>query len=281
MTELAFVKNLVGVLAAQPAVFASDFQQPPEQQLKRVPVLQISVPPPPPPAAPGQPALSVLSVSFKSSKPPFAATLDISPADSIASIKAHIAAQPDAPPAEAQRLLLRGKALSDTKLAKDYDIRPGDTVNIMVKPGFAPAPPLVAPKPTQPADSSLALPTDAPRKRSHGRIPSVVLSPSPSPSTDDKDLRDIPLVDENGVTISADLDQPAEHGAQPQSTYHATVASPEYWDRLFSFMMSQFPVRSDALQAFEDYLNASKGALSASEIARIRDHVGVIGMAGT
>jgi UV excision repair protein RAD23 len=37
----------------------------------------------------------------------------------------------------------------------------------------------------------------------------------------------------------------------------------------------------DALLAFEDYLRASKGTLTASEIAKIRDEVGVIGMAGT
>lgn len=44
---------------------------------------------------------------------------------------------------------------------------------------------------------------------------------------------------------------------------------------------SEFSNESDALQAFEDYLCASKGSLTASEIAKIRDEVGVIGMAGT
>jgi UV excision repair protein RAD23 len=33
--------------------------------------------------------------------------------------------------------------------------------------------------------------------------------------------------------------------------------------------------------AFEDYLAASKGVLTASEIAKIRDSVGFTGMAGT
>jgi len=44
---------------------------------------------------------------------------------------------------------------------------------------------------------------------------------------------------------------------------------------------SEFPNRGDASIAFEDYLAASKGVLTASEIAKIRDFVGVIGMAGT
>lgn len=44
---------------------------------------------------------------------------------------------------------------------------------------------------------------------------------------------------------------------------------------------AEFTTENDALIAFEDFLRASKGTLSASEIARIRDHVGVVGMAGT
>jgi UV excision repair protein RAD23 len=44
---------------------------------------------------------------------------------------------------------------------------------------------------------------------------------------------------------------------------------------------TEFSSDSDALIAFEDFLRASKGGLTASEIAKIRDHVGVVGMAGT
>lgn len=43
----------------------------------------------------------------------------------------------------------------------------------------------------------------------------------------------------------------------------------------------EFATRSDASTAFEEFLNASKGQLTASEIAKIRDRVGVVGMAGT
>jgi hypothetical protein len=44
---------------------------------------------------------------------------------------------------------------------------------------------------------------------------------------------------------------------------------------------SRFPNNGDASIAFEDYLAASKAVLTASEIAKIRDSVGVTGMAGT
>lgn len=44
---------------------------------------------------------------------------------------------------------------------------------------------------------------------------------------------------------------------------------------------TEFKSEDDALHAFEDFLRASKGALTPSQIAKIRDHVGVVGMAGT
>ena len=43
---------------------------------------------------------------------------------------------------------------------------------------------------------------------------------------------------------------------------------------------TEFSTESDAAQAWEDFFCASKGTLSVSEIAKIRDKVGVIGMGG-
>ena len=43
----------------------------------------------------------------------------------------------------------------------------------------------------------------------------------------------------------------------------------------------EFTTRADVSTAFEEFLNASKSKLTVSEIAMIRDRVGVIGMAGT
>lgn len=44
---------------------------------------------------------------------------------------------------------------------------------------------------------------------------------------------------------------------------------------------TQFSNDTDTAAAWEDFFCASKGSLSVSEIAKIRDKVGVIGMAGT
>jgi len=49
----------------------------------------------------------------------------------------------------------------------------------------------------------------------------------------------------------------------------------------FVFNRPQFITEADALLAFEDFLGAAKGSLTASQIAKIRDECGVVGMAGT
>ena len=39
--ELAFVKGFTNILASQPVTFENDFQEQPENTLKKVPVLQV------------------------------------------------------------------------------------------------------------------------------------------------------------------------------------------------------------------------------------------------
>ena len=51
---------------------------------------------------------------------------------------------------------------------------------------------------------------------------------------DGEEVKDIPLVDENGVTLSAE--SAAEPGP-PDSTYRATISNPEYWEKLYNFIV--------------------------------------------
>ncbi|OCH86718.1 ubiquitin-domain-containing protein [Obba rivulosa] len=277
--ELAFVKNFVNNISSQPVVYPNDFQQPPAASLKKV-----DVPPPPEPKAESSATLGSVNLVFKSLKPPKSYILSVQPTDTIADIKAQIAAQPGAPPVDVQRLLLKGKALADNKLLKEYNVNDGDTVNLMVKPGFNWDPTkatdvLSGPSasPSTGGASITLLPASEPKSRTgHTRIPSVVLSPSPSLS---------PAVNEKVVDIPLTLDTssiPSPSTSGPSHTpYHATVSQPAFWERLYMFLSSELPNQSDAATAWEDFFCASKGALTASEIAKIRDHVGVIGMAGT
>ncbi|KAJ3719047.1 hypothetical protein DFJ43DRAFT_1042816 [Lentinula guzmanii] len=303
--EHAFIKTFINTISTQPATYGDDYQQPPENSLRKVPVLrEVAVPEPPArkveETAPGSSSVTI-NLLIKSTKPPITYTLSgIHPTDTIAAIKQHLSStNPTAPTPDAQRLLLKGKALADTKLLKEYPVKDGDTINLMVKPGVdwnpsAPIPtaesPVVslsspAPKKAAEMTGSSSLlqggPPGGHTGKRHQRIPSVVLSPSPS-NDDDVDThtkKDILLtLDTSDLGIgSGSTSVPKE----TLGTYHLTISSPEFWEKLTQFLRMEFTNESDALTAFEDFLAASKGSLTASDIARIRDHVGVVGMAGT
>jgi len=269
-------------MAVQPVVFDDDYQAPPHLALRRVPVLSIPVPPLPERKQPAStPAAAAISITFKSLKPPCAFSLPVQYTDTISDIKSHLAAQPRAPPADAQRLLLKGKALADTKLLKEYDVKDGDTINLMVKPGFHWDPTKTS-FPT--SDNDMSPPdTQSATKLTpghrHTRTPSIVLSPSPSVASLEPEgnlkPHDITLTLDTSTIPTASLSSAA------RSAYQTTVSDPAFWNRLLSFLRAEFSNESDALVVFEDFLRASKGGMTASEIAKIRDHVGVVGMAGT
>ena len=173
-----------------------------------------------------------ISVTFKSTKPVQSYTLDVQPTDTIAQIKAQLAAVPGAPPTDVQRLLLKGKALADAKLLREYAVKDGDTVNLMVKPGFLWDPTNVPPPPPkeEKGEDIVLLPSPEPR-RGHGRTPSIVLSPSPSltPSPGEV-LVDIPLVLDASVI-------PAAPATVSDSAYHTAISRPEFWEKLYTFLM--------------------------------------------
>ncbi|KAG5643396.1 hypothetical protein DXG03_000974 [Asterophora parasitica] len=289
MAEQAFVQTFLNTLASQPVRYADDYHQPPENSLRRVPVLPIALPTPPTKANATASSSASIQITIKSLKPPFTLPLTVHPTDSIKSLKDLIAQSPlpigTPPPADAQRLLLKGKALADTKLLQEYAVNDTDVITLMLKPGVAwdPAAPVATSDPTASSattttssttNSMATLASPAPR-RGHQRIPSVVLSPSPS--ADDpknpKQEKDILLTLD---PVTAATNPPGE----TLSTYEATVAKPEFWEGLLAYLRTQFPTPADALTAFEDFLRASKGALTASQIAKIRDQVGIVGMAG-
>ncbi|CAA7267272.1 unnamed protein product [Cyclocybe aegerita] len=285
--ERAFARTFLNTLSTQPITYEDDYQQPLQYSLKRVPVLPIAVPPPPkrkPLEASGS-SSAALSLVFKSLKPSASFTLSVQPTDTIATIKAQLSStHPSAPPPDAQRLLLKGKALADAKLLKEYSIKDGDTLNLVVKSGFnwnpnAPAPSastetMSSAAPPNPFGSAKLEPNPKPSRGKHQRIPSVVLSPSPSSDSPGAVEKDIML------TLDTTDIQSQAVPSETLSTYHQTVSQPEFWERLFAFLKTEFTTEGDAILAFEDFLCATKGSLTASEIAKIRDTTGVVGMAG-
>ncbi|KAH7923081.1 ubiquitin-domain-containing protein [Leucogyrophana mollusca] len=285
--ELVFVRSFIKAISTQPVHYTDDYQQPPQNSLKKVPVLPIDVPPVPQRKAEvAAPTVASISITFKSLKPPQSFTLPVQPTDTIADIKTQLAAQPRAPPADAQRLLLKGKALADAKLLKEYNVKDGDTINLMVKPGFDWDPSKSTSFPSMPSPDTtqtVLLPESGPASglaagRRHQRTPSIVLSPSPSVVSLEPETK--PQLDIN-LTLDTSSIPTASLSPASRSSYQSTISEPGFWDRLYSFLRTEFTNDDDALTAFEDFLRASKGGLTASEIAKIRDHVGVVGMAGT
>lgn len=237
---------------------------------------------------------------IKSLKPLKTYTLAVQSSDTIADIKSYLASQSGAPPVDVQRLLLKGKALADAKLLKEYNIKDGDTVNLMVKPGYEWKPSAGPPKleipasePEPPAEEPASTTLEpGTRTERHRRVPSVILSPSPNTLT--------PLRDGVPVDVALSLDDgdilPPVHA--PPTAYQNVISSPDFWGDLLDFLRSvktgsikaykrsttllspRFTTRSDVENAFEEFFRASKGSLTPHQIAKIRDHVGVTGMAG-
>lgn len=237
----------------------------------------------------------------KSLKPPKTYTLAVQSSDTIVDIKSYLASQPGAPPVDVQRLLLKGKALADAKLLKEYNIKDGDTVNLMVKPGYEWDQVLESPKLDFPASvsetpgknspSSALDPTPTRPTDRHRRVPSVILSPSPNSLAP---LREGAFVE---VAISLDDEDILPPVQAPPTPYQNVISSPEFWGDLLDFLRSvntsfivvcgysttdssRFTSRLDVDNAFEEFFRASKGSLTAHQIARIRDHLGITGMAG-
>lgn len=118
----------------------------------------------------------------------------------------------------------------------------GDTVNLMVKPGVNWDPskpketPILQPKPRLPAESMSGLTVGGEggtpaKKTRHSRTPSIVLSPSPSSDIPgagpEKDIL---------LTLDSAADLPPTVPVETLSTFHNTVAKPDFWERLLAFL---------------------------------------------
>ncbi|THH06023.1 hypothetical protein EW145_g4366 [Phellinidium pouzarii] len=279
--ELAFVKTHLSNIGSLPVQYPDEYQQPPHNSLRKIPIIPVDLPAPPARKTEDT-SLETIILTFKVSKPAHTFTIPVSPTDAISSIKSLLAAQPRAPPADAQRLLLRGKALADGKLLREYPAKDGDTVNLMLKPGFE----WDWNTTTSPLPASSELKADAGKDKlnpesgstrtgRHVRIPSVVLSPSPSSTS--LPLSEVPLP----IALTLDTSNiPSGNEASSLDAYHKKISSPDFWARLYGFLKSEFSSSGDADDAFEAFLVGIKGDLSPSDIAKIRDTVGIVGMNG-
>lgn len=189
---------------------------------------------------------------FKSAKPAISFPLKVSLSDTISTIKQQLASYPRAPSVDIQRLLLKGKALADNKLLKEYGAAEGTVINLMIKPGSH-------------WDGS-ELPVI---KESDFSIPSLVVSTSDS-------AKPFPVP----LDLNISSFPPPPQSAPEVSSFHNNISSPAFWTRLHLFLQGEFNNKDDAAAAFEQFFLASKSNLTVGEIAKIRDQVGIVGMAG-
>jgi len=102
----------------------------------------------------------------------------------------------------------------------------------MIKPAYN-WDPNSTPTPPASAEANMSSTSKANLNLGHSRIPSVVLSPSPSSVS--------PLAENNkpldiNLTLDTSSIPTASSEGAVHSTYHATISQPGFWDRLHSFL---------------------------------------------
>ncbi|KAJ7230952.1 hypothetical protein C8J57DRAFT_1092279, partial [Mycena rebaudengoi] len=186
------------------------------------------------------------------------------------------------PRADTQRLLLMGKALADNKLVREYTVKDGDTLNLFVKPSTTTT------TPSQSLDGPQREPQSAPQRRCGCREgppahpqrgtqpPSAEAPPStfPSSGSSSPSTRSRQNSTTRDITLTLDNATPAL-AEQELNVYHAGIANTQFWQGLLAYLGTSLPPRTRS-----SLLRAAKDTLTASEIARVRDQVGVTGMGG-
>ncbi|GAA5881868.1 hypothetical protein JCM3774_005759 [Rhodotorula dairenensis] len=254
--ELAAFKATADLLASQKLRLPNSFIPPVEQRHKRATLVNVPVCPPPStaadddtagPSSAGAEALYTLTI--KSSKPPLALTLDASPTWTIGDLKHRLAEQyPEKAPAPpSQRWILKGKAMGDNKLLKEFAVTPADTViNLMITKAAAPA----ALKSATPASSASAAgdadPDDAVAPLSPSPSPSPSRARTPTSPGGTKSIPELTLSEPDPVTGHArrssvslktyDLDRSASSQSASElppsgesGSLLAGVAAPDFW----------------------------------------------------
>lgn len=248
-------------------------------------------------------ATTTVTLSIKSTKPALAYTLTCSTTSSIATLKEqlHTEQKGGAPPPDAQRWVLNGKALADNKLLSEYDIAEGAKIFLMVSKGWTPlesagagakdAPavgqaidipnvpsPLPLPSPALEAPSSIK-----PASRGHIRVPSLQLERADSFDSTGSGSANrstsptlIPLDD---YISKPNAPHPAPAGVS--AAFLDTITSPSLWTDTHAMLIERFKGDEEAARkVFEAWFGSTKIWLTPSQISKIRDETGITGMAG-
>jgi len=262
--EASFAKRYLDSLASHSVTYDDDHVTPPEKRPRRMPLVGIDLGDMPmstkePPEA--GPSSDTINITVKSLKPPLTFSISTSPTDSVSQLKSLVSSSTEsAPPASAQRLLVKGKALADHKLLQEYGLTDGATVHLVLKAGWE-------------KEVASTAAEEAPLRASSPGVPALTIS-----VIDD----DRPSTPSERPITAADISVPPL-GPQPQITsehYHTVLADPEFWVKIYDLCKSSFTSVDDADGCWQTFLEGHMAHLSAGEIAKIKDVVGVTGMGG-
>lgn len=215
-----------------------------------------------------------VKLTVKSLKPALSFTLAARPTATVADLKKQLAAaEVDAPAPEQQRWILKGKAMGDGKLLREFEVQDGAVVNLMITKAPAPAAAVAA------SSSSASTSTAAASPSSPG-VPSLTLSePSTSSSSNPpqvslaKDLDALPL-----STSSTSPAHPEHAGLSP--AFLSTVASPALWQSVRSTVEGHFEGDKEAQRVWEAMFDGAQEWIRPNDKALIRERVGYSAMGG-
>lgn len=295
--ELAAFKATADLLASQKLALPNSYCPPLNQRHKRATLVQVPVCAPPSTAADddtagpsNDPAANanrdVYHLTVKSLKPAFALELEASPTATIRDLKLRLADEyPDrAPGPDAQRWILKGKAMGDNKLLKEFaavvaahaaDPNTPTVINLMVNKSAAAA------AAADPVDAPAASAPSPKSPSKSGGIPELTLS-EPDPVTGHARRSSVSLrADLDRTSASRDEANSSSSLAGESEQFLADVTAPDLWIDVRRVCEEKFSRNGgEAQKVWEAMFGGARDWISPSQKALIREQVGYSAMGG-
>jgi hypothetical protein len=218
--------------------------------------------------------LELISIVVKSLKPALSFPVKIALTDSVIQLKQNVGESTDsAPSPEFQRLLLKGKALADSKLLKEYGLTDGSVINMVLKPGWDAVIRTGEELGGDPTPVGVQIPTEpAPAPNA---VPSLTISDADPAAEGTTSTAAFPARPLTSLDLVDGAHEP--HPSNTSAEFHNTIADPEFWKKVHGLCRSEFLTDSEADGCWHAFLGGLRAKLSPGEIAKIQDSVGVTG----
>ncbi|GAA6063676.1 hypothetical protein JCM10212_000412 [Sporobolomyces blumeae] len=312
--ELEAFKATAALLATQKVRYSHQYVPPLEGRTRKPTLVNVPVCEPPAVSTSSQGAdastSQAIQLTIKSTKPPMSFTISALPTSTISSLKQQLASSSPSnegpcPPPESQRWILKGKAMGDQKLLKEFDVQDGSVINLMVTKASATSTAAAAsasastrappgdPTDADPADPSLATSSTSPTRQAP-TVPSLTLSePSTASSTSasaPSGTTTVPLSPAlDSLPLSSTVSNRATTSsieAHSSASYRAQIASPQLWKEIRDVIEARFARdgraanEGEAQQAWEGMLAGCREWIEPGQKALIREEVGYSAMGG-